>query len=267
MAKKSSSVRKAIKPVKKKATEAEKKQVTKNLSTTTVHPADSIARMRELAWTGQHAQATDFATQALSASKIKPAEQMDLLDLRAESYLAQGKFDLAAQDANAMMKLANAEKKPALKALALIRKGTVQGFQEEYETSIRTLTSALKIARKSKQKYLEAESLYRLGETQRSFNLSEQAIHSAQQAADLYLSLDNPSRVGRALAAVAWACFRLGRTEESIHVAQAAVTLCEQTGDNLGKGSALNALQVNEIDLALALKHLKEAYQAPGQFH
>jgi hypothetical protein len=55
---------------------------------------------------GQHAQAIELASQALSASKIKPAEQMDLLDLRVESYIAQANFDLAEKDAKAMVKLA-----------------------------------------------------------------------------------------------------------------------------------------------------------------
>ncbi|MCB0120276.1 MAG: hypothetical protein KDD72_14680, partial [Anaerolineales bacterium] len=56
---------------------------------TSAKQADSqqmIARIRELAWTGQHAAAIDSATQALSTLKIKPADQMDLLDLRSESY-------------------------------------------------------------------------------------------------------------------------------------------------------------------------------------
>src|SRR6185436_1273804 len=84
---------------------------------------DIIERVRTLAWTGQHAQAIELATQTLSTSKIKPAEQMDLLDLRAESYIAQGKLDLAAKDAKAMGKLA---KTTVLKAQALNRLALVQ---------------------------------------------------------------------------------------------------------------------------------------------
>src|SRR6185369_10105726 len=75
-----------------------------------------VEQLRELAWTGQHAPAINLATQALSTPKIKPAVQMDLLDLRVESYIAQGKLDLAAKDAKAMGKLA---KTAALKAQAL----------------------------------------------------------------------------------------------------------------------------------------------------
>ena len=68
---------------------------------------DTVARVRELAWGGQHARAIEMATQALAAPKLQPAERMHLLDLRAESYSAQGKLDLAAEDAAAMLKLAN----------------------------------------------------------------------------------------------------------------------------------------------------------------
>jgi murein endopeptidase len=69
-----------------------------------------IARVHELAWSGQHAQAIELAAQALTVEKILPAEQMDLLDLRAESYIALGKLDLAAEDAAAMASLAKDQK-------------------------------------------------------------------------------------------------------------------------------------------------------------
>ena len=58
----------------------------------------TISHVRELSWTGQHAKAIELATEALSTPKIKPAEQMNLLDLRAKSYIAQGKLDLAAKE-------------------------------------------------------------------------------------------------------------------------------------------------------------------------
>ena len=70
----------------------------------------TLAAVRELAWTGQHGQAIELTTQALSAPKLKPAALMDLLDLRAESYGAQGQLDLAGQDAARMVKLAQGAK-------------------------------------------------------------------------------------------------------------------------------------------------------------
>ena len=89
MTKKSSTVRKSIKnpPVSKDNVQV-------------------IKQVWGLAWAGEHTQAIELASQQLSASTSKLAEQLDLLDLRAESYVAQGKFDLAAKDANAMVKLA-----------------------------------------------------------------------------------------------------------------------------------------------------------------
>ncbi|MFM8427072.1 MAG: hypothetical protein ACKOBL_18060, partial [Chloroflexota bacterium] len=69
--------------------------------------APTLERIRQLAWTGQHAAAIDSATGALSAPKtrMRPAEQMSLLDLRAESYIALGNLDLAMKDAKAMKTL------------------------------------------------------------------------------------------------------------------------------------------------------------------
>jgi hypothetical protein len=66
-------------------------------ATKEIQPNETSTRVHDLAWTGQHAVAIELATQALAAKKIKPALQMDLFDLRAESYIAQGKFDLAAR--------------------------------------------------------------------------------------------------------------------------------------------------------------------------
>ena len=78
-----------------------------------------VEQVRQLAWTGQHAKAIDLATETLSPPKIKHSEQMDLLDLRAESYIAQGQLDLAAKDAKEMAKLAAS---PAQKAQTLNRR-------------------------------------------------------------------------------------------------------------------------------------------------
>src|SRR5258706_11393492 len=86
----------------------------------------ALLSIHDLAWTGQHAQAIDLATQALSAPKIKPAAHMALLDLRAESYVALGQLDLASQDAARMVKLSKTAKQARLKAQALNRQALVQ---------------------------------------------------------------------------------------------------------------------------------------------
>ena len=126
--------------------------------------AATLAAVHDLAWTGQHAQAIDLACQALAAPKLKPAAQMDLLDLRAESYIAQGQLDLAAADAARMVKLEKAAKLARLTALALNRQGLVQMRQGQLSVAVKTASAALRAARRSRTKPIIAESLFRLGE-------------------------------------------------------------------------------------------------------
>ena len=251
MTKKSSSVGRTIKRESKSRGESRQRL---NLESRNI-----IERVRELAWTGQHTQAIELATQGLTQAKIKPAEQMDLLDLRAESYFAQLKIDAAKKDAASMMKLANVFKRPTLRAQALIRKGIMQGRQKNLGSAVRTLTSSLKIARQSRQRNLEAESLYWLGRFEGSL---EKAEKYDTQASELFLSLGNPSRMGRAMANLAVVYRMAGRMEEGRNVVQTGLAVCEKQGDNWGKGQALNMLSSFETDIALSLNLLKLAYQA-----
>src|SRR5215207_5406383 len=104
-----------------------------------------ISRVRELAWTGQHAQAIDLASQELSKADWQSApRQMDLLDLRAESYIAQLNFDAAEKDVKQMERLAKVIDKPAWKAQALIRKAQLRAWQGKEDDRKRAATSALK---------------------------------------------------------------------------------------------------------------------------
>ena len=131
MTKKSSTVRKAVKqPVGKKVS----KQKSDNNSQVVEH-------VRQLAWTGQHAVAIDSATKALSTPKIKPADQMSLLDLRAESYIAIGKLDLAMKDAKAMRKMGTTA---TLKTQALNRLALVQMRTGDLKAAVKNATMAVK---------------------------------------------------------------------------------------------------------------------------
>src|SRR5215217_2970138 len=100
----------------------------------------TITRIRELAWTGQHAQAIELATQALDMADYQSApRQMDLLDLRAESYFALLILDAVEKDAVSMMQIAKAQGKPAYKAQALICKARVQDSRGREELAVRTV--------------------------------------------------------------------------------------------------------------------------------
>ena len=217
-----------------------------------------ISRVRELAWAGQHSKAIELATEALGRLGLKPDVEMSLLDLRSESYLSQLKYELAEKDVRQMERLAKAAKQPALKAQALNQKAHLRAWQDKEEETRRTATSALKFARQSKQKYLEAEALFWLA----WYSPNDVSIRLAQQAAGLFLSVDHPSRAGLALNLVASSYVSLGRNEEARQAIQTALRLCGQTGDNVGKGWSLTILSMIETDLSVAIKLLKQAHQA-----
>ena len=208
MAIKSSSVNRAVKHGGKKKSNGQQSAASDQI----------ISRVHELAWAGKHAEAIELASQTLSMSGLKPDLQMDLLDLRAESYLALLNVDAAEKDVKQMERIAKLENKPAFKARALIRKTHLRTWQQREEDRKRTGMSALKLARQSKNKYLEAESLFWLTFARRD----KGALELAQQAADLYLSLNNASRAGWALNIVARRNFNLGRNEEARQIARTA---------------------------------------------
>ncbi len=232
-----------------------------------IPPAEFVTRIHDLAWAGQHARAIDLATQALAAKKIKPAGQMDLLDLRAESYIAQGKLDLAAQDAAAMVKLARTpnlpiSQVPNLKAQALNRKALVQMRQGELQAAVRTATAAVKAVQQSRQQPLLAESLFRLSDAQMRTGQNEVSIEAAQKAIPLFQAAGNNSGAGRAYGTLAWAYRRQRRAEESHRAAQMALELCQSAGDQVGIGQAFNAFSVTDVDIAEKIQHLQQALQA-----
>src|SRR5256885_965584 len=63
-------------------------------------------QVADLAWAGQHAKAIELATASLAENNLDPAARLTLLDLRAESYVAQGDLSRAGADAAAMRALA-----------------------------------------------------------------------------------------------------------------------------------------------------------------
>ena len=166
---------------------------------------ESVARVHSLAWSGQHAQAIELATQALTVpgtggSRSVPT-QMDLLDLRAESYIALGKLDQSAEDAAAMLKFANpGNLKSKIKnqqylAQALNRKALVQMRQGDLPGALETASAAVEAARSVKtegQPVLLAISLFRLSEAQFRSGQNEASIPSGQEALALFQAANEP---------------------------------------------------------------------------
>src|SRR5688572_13106108 len=263
MAKKSLSVNKAVEgKVSKTKMTGRSASAQKTVKIPQLNIADSIARVRDLAWTGQHAQAIELASQTLVYSKIKPTEQMDLLDLRAESYIAQGALALAAKDAAAMVKLANAGKKPVFKAQALNRKALVQMRMGDLKAAVKSATNALKASQQAKQKPLIAQSLFRLSEAQFRTQQSQAAVETAEKAIVLFKELGDASGAGRAYLSKASAYFVLRQAEDSRRAGQTALELCQQAGDHYGAGKALNAIYLTDVDIAESIQRLQQSRQA-----
>jgi tetratricopeptide (TPR) repeat protein len=231
-----------------------------------------ITQIRELAWIGQHAQAISLASQALSGPGVKPSEQMDLLDLRAESYIAHGKLDLAVKDARTMDKLA---KTGAHKAQAFNRLALVQMRTGDLKAAVKSATAAVKtkhgsprsVTERGTSPALRAESLFRLSEAQFRTRQSEAAIATAQKAIALFQELGDLSGAGRTQWSLANAFFDMNRAEDSRHAAQIALELCKQAGDQYGIGNALNILNLTDVDIAERIHNSQQAlasFQAAG---
>ena len=143
-----------------------------------------ILRAQALAWAGKHTQAIETASHELGRHNLKPKMQMDLLDLRAESYIAIGKLDLAAADADAMTRLA--KQGLSLSIQALNRKAIVQMRTGDLKSAVKSASAALKIAQKSKQKRCISQSLLILSESQTRKGQLEKSIVTAEKAIAIF---------------------------------------------------------------------------------
>jgi GAF domain-containing protein/CheY-like chemotaxis protein len=232
---------------------------------------DFLARVRELAWIGQHDQAIELASQYLptsveadtapfgghgSASAI-----MDLYDLRAESFIAIGKLDLSAADAKAMMELAGKSGlKPDLQAQALNRLALVQMRRGDLNDAVKSATTAVEIKHNNPAIY--ALSHFRLAEAQFRTQKNEDSIENGKKAVELYLALGDLSGAGRAYWAMANAYEQNRQIENYQEAIQKSFEYCQQAGDGYGIGNALNIMSIIEPDLAKAIRTRQQAVEA-----
>jgi tetratricopeptide (TPR) repeat protein len=188
---------------------------------------------------------------------------MSLLDLRAESYNAIGKLDLAAKDAKAMKKLGTTA---ALKAQALNRLALVQMRTGDLKAAVKSATAAVKASANRQSsivnRQLRAESLFRLAEAQVRYGQNEAAIENAQKAIALYQELGDLSGAGRAYWALSLGYFNLGNANDSRPATFTALELCQQAGDQYGIGNAFNIISFSDTDLIENMQHVQQALQA-----
>jgi signal transduction histidine kinase/CheY-like chemotaxis protein/tetratricopeptide (TPR) repeat protein len=224
--------------------------------------APRLGAMAECAWAGQHAQVVALATEALATPGLSSAQQIDLLDRRAESRTALAALDEALVDARAMLQLAQGDGGVVLLAQALCRLAAVQLRQSRFADAAVSATRALAAARRVPRPALQAMALFRLGEAQFRQYDNRTALQHAQQSAALFEALGDRVWQGRALWAQAYAHDQLGQPRERERCAAAALALARQTGDQEGIGAASNLLYREHADMALRLKGLKEAIAA-----
>ncbi len=232
-----------------------------------VPAADAIRTARDLAWTGQHPQAITLCTEVLAGEAIAPAQRMALLDLRAESLIAAGRFADAEADAKAMVALARSTQEPVLALSALNRKALVLMRMSDNRTAVRVATKAVALARKTQQQTLLAQSLLRLGEAQIRVDALDAAVANGQEAAALFEAAGDAVGLGRASWVIAFAHSNLSQDALSQAAAQRALALARETGDALGLGNALNVLSFSSTDIAeriALLEQTSQAYETAG---
>jgi GAF domain-containing protein/CheY-like chemotaxis protein len=216
-----------------------------------------IQQARDAAWNGKHTRAIDLCAQILAAPESDAAAQLDALDVRAESYIAQGKLDLAAQDAQAMQTLG---KTAAQRAQALNRLALVQMRTGELEQAVESAAAAVKA--KHTVPLLRAESLLRLAEAQFRTQQNKAAIENGQKAAELYLAHGDLSGAGRAYWALANAYDQTRQIGQFHEAANKALAYCQQAGDEYGTGNALNLLSMIEADITLSMRYRQQAIES-----
>ena len=232
------------------------------------HSDPTLAAIAEQAWLGRHAQAIALATDALAAARLGPARRLALLDLRADSLVADGRFVDAAADAAQMRALAQARpRQAALTIRALNRAAQVWMRRGEPREALPLATSAVELARRQRARGLLGPSLLRLAEAELRSMQTAEAVASADEAARLFEAAGDAGGTGRALWLVAFAQSRRGNAQASRDAALRAAELARRTGDHEGLANALNVLAFGCRDIAERIGVLEQAdaaYQRSG---
>ena len=225
-----------------------------------VSSIDSIAA---LAWAGRQQDAIDACTHALQDPQSASETRFELLDIRAESFIALGRFSDAKRDAEAMQSQAGPLGVVA-SARAACRLALVQTHLGDHSSARASARQALQLARSTSDLWLEGLALFRLSEaTWRDRDVAG-GLSAAQEATKKFESAGDAMWTGRALWSQSCALATLGRTGERTRAAQRAVALAEQSGDRAGLGGALNMLLREQPDMALRLRGLQQSIDAFG---
>ncbi len=225
-----------------------------------MNATDTQGSIAALSRVGKQPQAIAAANAALAVPTLGKAERVALLDLRAEALIAEGRFDDAARDAEAMLALAGSAR--ALKVMALTRQALVLMRRSDNKGALTVAEQAEALAVRANDAALHRHSLLCLAEAQLRAVRLDTALATAERAAKLFEAAGDTVHLGRAHWIMAFAHTRRSDNEASRRAAQRALELARQCGDGYGLANALNVLSFSCQDVAERLALLQQAAMA-----
>ena len=223
---------------------------------------ETIGHVRDLARLGRHTEAIEACHHGLATRPVSVARRIALLDLRAESLIAQGAFADAASDGDAMLALASRQGNAGLTVLALMRQAIAAMRLGQVKAALVTATQAHALARAGRGRALWARSLLCLAEAQLRAAQHQAALATAQQVVALFASAGDTLHQGRAHWIEAFAYTRLSQNDASRAAARKAEMLARQADDEYGLANALNVQSFSCADIAERLVVLQQAARA-----
>jgi signal transduction histidine kinase/CheY-like chemotaxis protein/tetratricopeptide (TPR) repeat protein len=218
-------------------------------------------RISDFAWAGQHAKAVACASDALLGLDDNSTDQrFALLNLRAESLCAEGRFADAAIDAELMLSLSASNRR--LKIQALNKQAMVRMRQGDMKQAVEAAQQAVGLAQRSRNQLALAHSLLCLAEAQLRAAQLAASLATGKRAVRCYEHSGDIVGLGRSYWVIGFASTRLSQNEESRAAALKAVDLARQAGDSLGLANALNVLSFSCKELAARLALLRQAERA-----
>jgi len=223
----------------------------------------------DIAWAGDQPSAIARASAALAGPGLGAALELRLLELRAEALIAQNELARAADDVARMQALAaRGDGGTRARAIAGCARCLLQMRQGRFTEAIASAEEALADARRSRDAALQALATFRIGEASWRTGDHEAALRHGRAAASAFEALGDRVGAGRALWLCAIAARQLKRLDQHRDAAERARDLARETGDLLGLGNALNALNYSDVGLGDKLRLLNQAmaaFEAGGQ--
>lgn len=174
-----------------------------------------VLKAQILLWRG-------LSKEALALLAAEPPSRMSEDELVVERNLTQGlahsflqRFDSAQEHLSRAQQLATI-KHPKLLPEVILGKGTVAVLRSDYPTAESCFRAALKLARQTKQGFVEANALGSLGVVAMRRERYGEAIDWYSAALAHARSLENQTLVAKTLGNLGWSYYRLGDLERAL---------------------------------------------------